>query len=65
MAKVHLSKITHRRDHTVVGTLCNRMSNANDDLNVTTEYHEVSCKFCLNIVEAERQGRAMARFEAA
>ena len=49
MAKpvTHLSKITERKFHTVTGTLCNRMSNASDDLNVTAIESEVTCKFCL------------------
>ena len=68
MAKTHLSKVrTNVRgmDWTITGTLCNRMSNASDDLNVTEIEAEVTCKFCLNILTAERRGKAMARFEAA
>lgn len=47
----HLSKITARRQHTITGTLCNRMSNASDDLNVTESAAEVTCKFCLRILD--------------
>lgn len=57
MSKVvtHLSKITARRQHTITGTLCNRMSNASDDLNVTEHEAEVTCKFCKRIIEAKNK----------
>lgn len=43
----HLSKVTERRGVTHTGTLCRRMSNASDDLNVTTVEAEVTCKLCI------------------
>lgn len=44
----HFSRIRRLAgDCAIVGTLCNRMSNASDDLNVTTDTAEVTCKFCL------------------
>lgn len=51
----HLSKITERRQHTLTGTLCNRMSNAGDDINCTTDEAEVTCKVCLGLLH----GRAV------
>lgn len=49
MAKpvTHLSKISQRPGVTVTGTICNRMSNAADDMNVSDIEAEVTCKFCL------------------
>lgn len=49
MAKTvtHFSKMVQRRDYHLTGTLCNRMSNASEDLNVTAEEAEVTCKLCL------------------
>lgn len=58
MPVTHLSKITERRFHTVTGTLCNRMSNAGDDLNVTDVAAEVTCKFCLRLMAASEKRRA-------
>jgi hypothetical protein len=46
----HLSKMVQRRDYFLTGTLCNRMSNASDDLNVTEHEAEVTCKFCLRLL---------------
>lgn len=48
MAKTvtHLSKISHRRDTTVTGTLCNRMT-FHGDINCTDTETEVTCKLCL------------------
>lgn len=64
MAKpvTHFSKITQRRLHTVTGTLCNRMSNAGDDLNVTTDASEVTCKLCQRelLAQTARAERAVA-----
>lgn len=54
MPVTHFSKITTRRLHTVTGTLCNRMSNAGDDLNVTTFAAEVTCKLCRRQAEASK-----------
>lgn len=53
MAKpvTHLSKVTEHRGVTFTSTLCRRMSNANDDLNVTAIEAEVTCKFCLKQME--------------
>lgn len=49
MAKVvtHLSKMVQRRDYHLTGTLCNRMSNAGDDLNVADTDDQVTCKLCI------------------
>lgn len=49
MAKIvtHRSKVTTRRFHTVTGTLCGRMSNAADDLNVADTDDQITCKLCL------------------
>jgi hypothetical protein len=47
---VHQSKVVQRRQHTITGTSCNRMSNAGDDLNVADSDVEVTCKFCLRIM---------------
>lgn len=59
-AVTHLSKVSRRRDHTVVGTLCHRMSNSSDDMNCTEVVGEVSCKLCVREIDrrASRQGRA-------
>jgi hypothetical protein len=54
----HLSKITERRFHAITGTLCNRMSNASDDLNVTEHEAEVTCKFCLRMLVIRNRMRA-------
>ncbi len=46
----HLSKVRRNirgMDWAITGTLCNRMSNAGDDLNATESEAEVTCKFCL------------------
>jgi hypothetical protein len=67
-AKIHFSRITRRvlRDGfsvmTTTGTLCNRMSNAGDDINCTTDPSAVTCKFCLRI---GKDNRAFAKSEAA
>jgi len=53
--KTHFSKFWQRRETTITGTLCNRMSNAGDDLNVTTERDKVTCKFCQRLL---KQGRS-------
>jgi hypothetical protein len=50
MAKpvTHLSKVRMiGPDSCITGTLCNRMSNAGDDINCTTEQNEVTCKLCI------------------
>lgn len=53
MAAIHFSRITRRllRDGFSVmattGTLCNRMSNAGDDINCTTDTAKVTCKLCI------------------
>lgn len=52
MAVQHMSKITTRKlrsggKMTTTGTLCNRMSNAGEDMNVADDEAGVTCKFCL------------------
>lgn len=67
MAKpvTHLSKVSKiGKDSWRTGTLCNRMSNAGDDLNVTESAAEVTCKFCLKIIDAKRRGQLRATFQA-
>jgi len=54
----HFSKMVQRREHTLTGTLCNRMSNASDDLNVTEHEAEVTCKFCLRMLVIRNRMRA-------
>lgn len=52
--KVHLYKVTKRRDHMITGTLCNRMSNKSEDgINSTGKPAEVTCKFCLRIMNQQ------------
>lgn len=48
----HMSKVVTRKfrsggEMTITGTLCNRMSNAADDLNCEFEESLVTCKLCL------------------
>lgn len=45
--KIHFSRIRHVGDRTITGTLCNRMSNAGDDINCTDAADQVTCKFCI------------------
>lgn len=52
---LHLSKIRQRPGYTVTGTLCNRMTNSNDGMNVTTDESEVNCKFCLRAIKWEKE----------
>lgn len=51
----HQGKFWQRRETTVTGTLCNRMSNAADDLNVADTDDQVTCKFCLGLMDAARK----------
>jgi hypothetical protein len=46
-AKLHKSLIIERRSETVVTTLCRRVSNKGDDMNVADIDDQVTCKFCL------------------
>lgn len=51
MAKlvIHFSKVRMiGPDSRITGTLCNRMSNAGDDINCTEIKEEVTCKLCIN-----------------
>lgn len=54
MARVvtHKGKFWQRRETTITGTLCNRMSNVADDLNVADSDDQVTCKFCLRLMTA-------------
>jgi hypothetical protein len=46
--KVHLAKrVEFARDCWRLNSLCRRLSNAGDDMNVTDDPAEVTCKFCL------------------
>jgi hypothetical protein len=54
---IHLSKVRQLfglKDCVSTGTLCNRMSNATDDLNVTTRPAAVTCKCCLRLMDASK-----------
>jgi hypothetical protein len=66
MAKpvTHLSRIRQLGDRTITGTICNRMT-GNGDINCTTDAAEVTCKLCLNILSADRRGKALANSVAA
>lgn len=56
MKKVlHQSKVVRRREHTITGTTCNRMSNADEDgFNVADSDELVTCKFCLRIMNRRK-----------
>lgn len=52
----HLSKVRRLGpDSFRTGTLCNRMSNASDDLNVETDEADVTCKFCVRMIAANEK----------
>lgn len=62
MAKpvTHLSNVRMiGPDSRITGTLCNRMSNSSDDLNVADTDDQVTCKFCLRQM-AYRKRKAVA-----
>lgn len=59
-SKTHLSRVRQRGCMTITGTLCNRMSNAGEDINCTTDAAEVTCRLCLGLLN----GRA-SKTEAA
>lgn len=64
MARVilHKSKVTTRiiggGEVTRTGTLCNRLSNAGEDMNVADGDGEVTCKFCLRTMDAMARAKA-------
>lgn len=55
--KTHMERITRRPNVTVTGTLCNRMS-SQDEINSTGNEAEVTCKFCLRMLEAKHKRAA-------
>jgi hypothetical protein len=57
MTKTHMERITHRPNVTVTGTLCNRMSDQGE-INSTGNQAEVTCKFCLRIMNSTWYRRA-------
>ena len=62
MAKVHLSHVRKfGSDCRRTGTLCNRMSNAGEDINCSTDLAAVTCKICLREIEATRLDAELRR----
>lgn len=52
---VHKSRVRYIGDRTVTGTLCNRFRVGNDGMNLSDQWSEVTCKFCVKRREAERK----------
>lgn len=52
--KIHMVRIRKMWGGTLRGTLCNRLSNAGEDMNLTHARKEVTCKFCLRILESRK-----------
>lgn len=49
---LHKSQIIRRVDRTVTTTLCGRLQSGGEDMNVADSAKEVTCKFCLKLMEA-------------
>lgn len=54
--KVHLSNVRKNAFGGITtGTLCNRFRVGNDGMNLTTEPAEVTCSFCLRMINLKKK----------